>query len=241
MFIKYSLDEVDENIFSSLANATNFETFSESRSCAIIVEPSEDTIPIIRTTTAFKLKSQYFKEIHHRIIKNIKKACNMKESIEFNNAMVEIYTSEYFKMGFHTDLALDLKEDTFICLYSCYEDPNEQHPRVLQVQNKETKEFTEFSLHHNSFVLFSTQDNNSHIHKIVSENKATKSRWLGLTLRTSKTYIRYKDDTPHFVSNDQVLKTASESEKRQFYNHKSLENKNVGYQYPEINYTLSIH
>ena len=51
--------------------------------------------------------------------------------------MIEIYDSKYCKMGFHTDQSLDLQENSYIGIFSCYNDPTTKDLRKLKVKNKE--------------------------------------------------------------------------------------------------------
>lgn len=73
-------------------------------------------------------------------------------------------------------------------------------------------------------MLFSIDTNNQHLHK-------SNTRWLGITFRLSKTYIKFLDNVPYV--------NGTEEEKKKFYKLRSLENKTVGYKYPEITYTIS--
>jgi len=127
-----------------------------------------------------------------------------------------------------------------VCLFSCYNDAsNPVGIRKLIIQNKTTKEHSEVLLENNSAVLFSTSTNHEHLHKIVLEENAPDSKWVGITFRLSKTFVRFIDDVPHMHSSGNVLRIANNDEKREFYKHKSNENRSVGYDYPEITYTVS--
>ncbi len=238
MFQKHILD-IDSHSFSKLQHSVEWEQFSKNRQGAILVhEEKDDSLPIIRTTTSYKKPSQKFSLIHHNLIEEIRTRAG--EELYFNNAMIEIYDSKYTKMGFHSDQALDLDENSYICLFSCYEDENENWPRKLVVKNKITGDTFDILLNHNSAVLFSKKDNDEHLHKIVTDIKAPKSKWLGLTFRLSKTFVK-KHDNVFTFQNGKQLTQATETEKMEFFKHKSLENAQVGYKYPEIYYTLSNH
>lgn len=240
MFRKFVLN-YDDNLFTSLSKSCVFEQFTPSRSGAILVARYKDKIPIVRTTTKYTSCSQLFTDLHYKIIEDIKKMTNVS-TIDFNNAMIEIYDQKYSTMKFHSDQALDLAEDSYICLYSCYENEHEQNPKKLVIKDKKSGEQSELILEQNSIIIFSKSTNDEHLHKIVSDNiNKTKSRWLGLTFRLSKTFIDYKDNVPYLVSTGQPLNFANEIEKKEFYKHKSLENAGVGYVYPYISYTLSKH
>ena len=142
-------------------------------------------------------------------------------------------------MGFHTDQSLDLHPDSYICLFSCYEtdDPNEY--RKLKVQNKTTKENSEFVLDQNSVIIWSAKVNKEHVHKIILDSQKAKGRWLGITLRFSKTLIDFESGVPKIVGTDKVLRIATEAEKKEFFKCKGQENSSTNYQYPDIEYTIS--
>ena len=237
MFETFALDSAS-NTFSSLLNSNAWESFSPSRQGANLVRIENDLIPIVRTTTSFTKASQPFSAIHYNIIESIKNAVPDK-ALQFNNAMAEIYEPQYGKMGFHSDQALDLAQDSWICIFSCYENEVEPDLRKLVVKNKMSGEVSEINMAHNSALLFSTSTNEHFTHKIVSGPKLATSRWLGITFRFSKTFVRYKDGTPYLVSSNKVLSIADEKERKEFMQHKSAENKQLGYNYPEISYTLS--
>lgn len=100
-------------------------------------------------------------------------------------------------------------------------------------------------LSNNSLILFSLRTNREFVHKIildVSKNEATKlrtNRWLGLTYRKSKTFIKFKNGLP-FLTNGNLLRVANHEETNAFYRLKKQENEVINFKYPEINYTLSI-
>jgi len=239
--------------FTSLKESIDFEDVCKGRKGAILVNPVNESIPIVRTTTNYATPVQQFTEKHYKLIKIIKNVIKASRdenesefTIDFNNAMIEIYDSIYHKMGFHTDQSLDLQDDSYICLFSCYEKPP-INPRKLKIQNKTTKECSEVVLNNNSIAVFSTKTNHHHIHKIVLDNylKEPDNKWLGITFRLSKTFVNFIDGKPHFSGSKsnlagKELRIASHSEKKEFYKHKSNENAQNGvYEYPEIDYTIS--
>lgn len=220
-------------MFKILSSITKFEDITKGRQGAIIIDSHNNTIPIVRTTTIYKNENQPFLRIHRNMIDIIKKITKLP--LEFNNAMVEIYTQEYKTMGYHSDQALDLADDSYICIFSCYDEPA-CNVRKLQIKNKITNECSEVSLDNNSIVLFSTSTNKQHLHRIVLEGEC--SDWLGITFRLSKTYIEYINKVPYFCSNKLELLAATSEEKKEFYKLRSKENKEVNFVYPEINYTI---
>lgn len=246
MFKKIILD-IDTNLFESLEKSINFENIAKGRKGAVLVNYKNDLVPIIRTTTPYNNPVQPFLPIHYDIMDNIRK--KFKKNMLFNNAMVEIYDSNYHTMKFHTDQALDLEEKSYICLFSCYENVsnNPLDIRKLQVKNKTTNESFEVSLDNNSAVLFSTSDNHNHLHKIIldqsnqSRKRKTNSpnQWLGITFRLSKTFIKFVHNIPNIYPTNQILRLANSEEKKEFYKYKANENSSCQYTYPEINYTIS--
>jgi len=160
---------------------------------------------------------------------------------EFNNAMIEIYDSTYRKMGSHSDQALDLADDSYIAIYSCYEDPATTNLRKLIVQQKGDdidKQSKILSMHHDSVIFFSTSTNSQHLHKIVLDTEDS-NRWLGITFRLSKTFIKWIDGVPTLTHSGIPLTLANKEESKRFYKFRSEENREVQFNYPELNYTVS--
>lgn len=228
---KYTIEQLSK---------VRFEDIAKGRKGAVLVDCKDDTIPIVRTTTVYNSPAQRFSEIHYDLVNDIKKVVEQRgdaKNIEFNNALIEIYDNTYYKMGYHTDQALDLEQDSWICLFSCYEKPT-VNIRTLVVKNKRTAESSQISLDHNSFVLFSTADNQEHLHKIVLRDPVNvENKWLGITFRLSKTFVHFNNSVPYI--NATALKIANDNEKREFLIHKGKENSSIGYVYPEIGYTNS--
>ncbi len=202
MFCKHKLSS-EVNLFHVLSQANEFEPFASNRQGAILLRPTpENLMPIVRTTTSYSLSSQVFKDIHYKLIKDIQEAFSDVGYVDFNNAMVEIYDDEYTNMRWHSDQALDLADESYICLLSCYENANETtNFRKLKIKKKKGQEdysLTEISLDNMSVVLFSTQTNAQHLHKIVLDKSeastSINSRWLGITFRLSKTFVFRQQD-----------------------------------------------
>ncbi|KAF3915769.1 hypothetical protein ABW20_dc0106742 [Dactylellina cionopaga] len=240
-----NLDNLDnsDNLFSLLYGSVQWEQFSKGRQIAIVHRPERDQTPLVRTTTAYQLASQPFSPIHQTIIDEIKKASGI-ENLHLNHAMLEIYDSRYTTMGFHTDQALDLDPDSYICLFSCYENGADPYPRVLTVRNKRSEEEFEVQLLHHSVVVFSTATNQQHLHKIEGKGfpKNHDNRWVGLTLRLSKSFVKFIEGVPCLVSNKSELgelTIATEEERRAFFRYKGSENREIDFVYPDIRYTIS--
>ena len=239
MFTK-SLLHFDNNPFKDLSYQVEFEDITKGRMGTILVSTDDEMIPIIRTTTKYKNPVQKFNNSHFDLIKKIKESYQIND-LDFNNGMIEIYDSSYYKMGFHTDQSLDLQDNSYICLFSCYDNPdNTKDYRKLKVINKLTNEQTEIILEHNSAVLFSTNNNKKHKHKIVLDPpNNSNTKWLGITLRLSKTFVKFINNLPYIYPNNKILKLANDDEQKEFYINKSKENKEINHTYPDINYTIS--
>lgn len=237
MFTKISLD-CSPNSFNDLFHQTDFEDITVGRKGAVLTDVKNDIIPILRTTTKYIKPAQKFKQIHYDIMKKIREKSNVK-NIWFNNALIEMYDKRYVTMGFHTDQALDLAEDSYIAIYSCYENPLTTNYRKLIIKNKLTNELSEIDMEQNSVILFNSQTNQKYLHKIILENVNDNNRWVGITFRLSKTFIQHVDNIPYFHKTDKVLRLASDEEIKNFYRLRGEENKSSGFKYPEINYTIS--
>lgn len=232
------LPVLSEDAFTTLSTSTRFEDITIGRKGAILVEIENELIPIVRTTTRYSNPVQKFLPIHKEIVSHVRDL--FSSTIAFNNAIIEMYDSRYRTMKYHSDQALDLAEDSLICIYSCYEDELST-PRKLKIKDKITNVQSELILHHNSVVLFSTATNKRFLHKIVLESSkgSNDSNWLGITFRLSKTFIRFVDELPLFYPGGDVLRLGDADEIKEFHKQRSLENKSVDFVYPSITYTIS--
>lgn len=248
MFTKIILD-YDIDMFSELSNVTQFEDIVQGRKGAVLIdltnsknldEVKNNLIPIVRTTTKYLKPVQKYQDIHYNIITKIKEESKIEE-LEFNNSLIEIYDSRYCKMGFHSDQALDLKADSYIAIYSCYKNKPTNLRKVI-IKNKQTKELSEITMEHNSVILFSLPTNSQHLHKIILDNKTNDNdnEWLGITFRMSKTFIYHKNNVPYFYPTKKVLTIAKEEERKIFYKLRGKENKKIEFEYPELNFTISV-
>jgi hypothetical protein len=236
MFTKFDID-FKTNIYDELSKSIEFENITNGRTGAVLVDCKNELIPLVRTTTCYNKPAQKFLPIHYDIIENIKKVTNDK-NLEFNNALIEVYNSKYCTMGYHTDQSLDLADDSYICLFSCYDNVSPAIKRKLVIKEKANNKCSEIVLEHNSIVLFSVATNRKFLHKIILE-KATNDHWLGITFRLSKTFIKFIDNIPYFYPSKINLKLATDNEKKVFSKCKGQENSQEDYQYPEINYSIS--
>lgn len=242
---------VFENAYRRLNECTRFELLGKGRSGAIAVdcgEPFESSNgwPIVRTTTQYSNPSQLFCSAHYELRDAIRAAFD-DPTLQFNNCMVELYEPSYRKMGFHSDQSLDLSPDSFICLFSCYENDS-NHPadyRKLVIQEKASGHISERVLSQCSAVLFSISSNQSHLHKIILDSQKAKNRWIGVTFRLSKTFVRElqgEENAVHFMHNARPMRLASSEEMRQMFHLKGQENANQDgpFEFPEaLDYTIS--
>ncbi|MFK7905270.1 MAG: alpha-ketoglutarate-dependent dioxygenase AlkB, partial [Chitinophagales bacterium] len=164
-----------EDLFGELSNSVDFEDGNKGRKGNHLVKLSNEGIPIVRTTTKYNKPAHNFSPIHNSIVDSIKNAVNEINDVQitdlsFNNALIEIYDYRYFKMKYHSDQGLDLEEDSYIALFSCYERPadlSKKTLRKLRVKCKTSHKEFEIVLENNSVVLFSLETNTKFMHKII--------------------------------------------------------------------------
>ena len=230
-----------DNLFDELVNSVDFEQLGKGRRGTILVKPDlARGTPIVRTTTNYTQAAQQFTLLHDELTTKIR--CTASLATELNNALIETYTNAYSKMGLHSDQALDLGEVSHIALYSCYRNPDAlKQPRTLVIESKDANKTTcEIPLAHGSVVVFSTDANRRFKHKIVLANPSgqPENDWLGITFRTSKTYVSYRDDQARFEDGSQL--TLADNEQRQaFFQLRGQENRETEFRYPRVSYTLS--
>jgi hypothetical protein len=245
MFYKYIIN-LESNIFDKLSTSVKFENIINGRCGTNLIDYSDDLVPLVRTTSVHNKPAQFFLPIHYEIIDNIKKVFTV-ENLELNNALIEIYDSNYRNMKFHSDQSLDLAPNSYICIFSCYQNPVDSIGiRKLIVKEKDSEKCSEFLLEQNSIIIFSTETNKKYVHKIILSSIGTNSnicndnKWLGITFRLSKTFIKFIDNIPYFYPTNKILRIANENEKKELMKCKGIENNQIGYNYPVIDYTISI-
>ncbi len=131
-------------------------------------------------------------------------------------------------------------------MFSCYENPDqlkENQLRKLVIKDKITEEESEIILDHHSVVLFSVETNKKFQHKILLNSNPnskdfTDNRWLGMTFRTSKTFISFKDNQPYF-STGEVFILADEEKEKEFFRLRGEENRSLDFVYPDLFFTIS--
>lgn len=229
------------NLFEELLASVRFEDVGKGRQGTVLIKIDETGgIPIVRTTTKYKAPAQPFQSVHEQLAQQIQQIASL--SIGFNNALIENYTNAYTTMGSHSDQALDLADESFIALFSCYKYPEIANPpRKLLFELKEPGgDSTEIPLTPNSVVVFSVDTNRRLKHKIVLEasSQMTENQWLGITFRTSKTFVRFRNECAYLPDN-KPLTLANDEQKQEFYNLRHRENHETNFSYPKITYTIS--
>jgi hypothetical protein len=235
--------------FDALAAGVRFQDVASGRRGAVLVECSPSShgggVPLVRTTSKYVMAPQHFAQAHSGLARHVEALAGLHTP--FNNALIETYTNAYATMGFHSDQAQDLADGTWIAVYSCYRNgalaTSRGPPRKLVVKSKVDGSVLEIPMVHSSVILFSIDTNRHFCHKIVLDYACStpENEWLGVTLRTSKTFLRFgeagtasacfEDGTP--------LAMASEEQQRQFYKLRGQENATTDFVYPIFSYTVS--
>jgi hypothetical protein len=205
----------------------------------VLVRPEARGIPIVRTTTAYAAPAQLFGEEHEELADRIRDEASLP--LRFNNALAEVYDDAYATMGAHSDQALDLQAGSFIAVYSCYEHPDlaSPPPRTLLVESKERggPRF-EVPLLHNNAVVFSLDANNKYRHRIMlTTSGLAENRWLGLTFRTSKTHVQFREGLAFLA--EAPLALADDQQLQEFRILKGRENREIGFAWPDLGFTAS--
>ncbi|WP_231972555.1 alpha-ketoglutarate-dependent dioxygenase AlkB [Nocardiopsis alborubida] len=230
----------EENLFAELSESALLEDLGKGRRGAVLTKADEtDGVPLVRTTTRYGNPAQHFRTVHERLAKRIQERAAIP--VGFNNALMEIYTNAYRKMGSHSDQALDLADESFIAVFSCYRHPEASPPRKLVFEPKETgAESFEVPLAHNSVVAFSVETNRRIRHRIVLDAPAQRAdnQWLGVTFRTSKTFVRFRGGQAYLPQGVR-LTSADDEQRREFYQLRSRENKETDFVYPLLTHTVS--
>ena len=248
MFEKY-LIKYKKNLFDELSKITEYEKVTKKgRHGAVLVDSRNDVVPIVRTTTIYNKPAQKFSQIHYDIMNDIKKI-SKNDNVGFNNALIEIYDTNYCTMGLHSDQSLDLADDSYICVFSCYDDPSTKDIRKLVINKKGTDTFSEIYMEHNFVIIWPLATNSEYLHKIILDTKFSNDQWLGITFRLSKTFIKFINNEPYFYppkknnedNNDELkkIRLADDNERKYFFKCRGFENKNVSYKYDDIDFTIS--
>lgn len=239
-FRQYALPLAD-NPYAALLESVPWEDVTQGRQGMVLVRPDPARgTPIVRTTTAYETPAICFRPIHERLARLIRHAASLPHTL--NNVLIEHYTNAYAKMGFHSDQALDLEAGSSIAVFSCYRHPERATPpRMLVVEPKASGgERFEIPLAHNSVVVFSTDTNRRFRHKIVLDRAADppENAWLGLTLRTSRTFVQHRGGQATFADGTPLV-LADEAQRRGFYRLRGQENRAPDFAYPALDCTIS--
>lgn len=141
---------IEENIFAELSASARLEDVGKGRRGATLTRIDEaGGVPLVRTTTRYGSPMQRFQAVHERLAQQIQERAAL--SVGFNNALIESYTNAYTTMGSHSDQALDLADESFIAVFSCYQHPEAGPSRKLIFESKGSAgEKFEIPLAHNS-------------------------------------------------------------------------------------------
>jgi hypothetical protein len=226
-----------DNPFEELLESARFEDLGKGRRGTVLVKVDDrGAVPLVRTTTQYRAPAQPFLDIHDRLAQEIRRDGSL--SCAFNNALIEHYTNAYSTMKRHSDQALDLADESSIAIYSCYRDPRRPSRRLV-VKSKEPESAAfEIPLSHGSVVAFSLDTNRRFTHTIALCERAPENDWLGVTFRTSRTFVRVVDGQPCFA-NGARLTLATEDQRREFFHLRRRENDETTFAYPSITYTIS--
>lgn len=236
MFLGYTLPASD-NPFEALLATIHLDDVSKGRWGNVLIKPDEEgDVSIVRTTTQYRVPAQEFRPIHDRLAQQIRRSASI--SSRFNNALIERYTNAYSTMKSHSDQALDLADGSVIALFSCYKDPRTPSRRLIVEPKDPWGSPFEIPLAHNGVVAFSVETNRRFKHKIVLGANAPENEWLGITLRTSKTLVRFVGGRPCFLDGA-PLTLADDEERRAFFRLRRRENEETDFSYPPIRYTIS--
>ncbi|MFB7211457.1 alpha-ketoglutarate-dependent dioxygenase AlkB [Streptomyces sp. NPDC056255] len=230
----------EENLFAELSASARLEEVGKGRRGAVLTKVDDaGDVPLVRTTTRYGSPTQRFRAVHERLARQIQERAAL--AVGFNNALIESYTNAYKTMGSHSDQALDLADESFIAVFSCYRYPEAGPPRKLIFESKGSGgEKFEFPLAHNSFVAFSVESNRRLKHRIVLDApaQAADNQWLGVTFRTSKTLVRFRDGHAHLPQGARLM-PADDEQQHEFYRLRRRENNETDFFYPLLTYTIS--
>lgn len=230
----------EEDLFAELSASARLEDVGKGRRGAVLTEVDEEGgVPLVRTTTRYGSPAQRFRAVHERLARQIQERAALP--VGLNNALIESYTNAYATMGGHSDQALDLADESFIAVFSCYQRPEAGPPRKLIFESKEFEgEKFEIPLAHHGIVAFSVGSNRRFKHKIVLDAaaRATENQWLGVTFRTSKTLVRFRDGHVYLPQGARLV-SADDEQRREFYRLRRRENNETDFVYPALTYTIS--
>ncbi|MEE1786178.1 hypothetical protein PUR71_25235 [Streptomyces sp. SP17BM10] len=231
---------IEEDLFAELSASTRWEDVGKGRRGAVLARvDGAGGVPLVRTTTRYDSPAQRFRDGHERLAQRVQECVG--SSVGFNNALIECYTNAYRTMGGHSDQALDLDGESVIAVYSCYRDPGAGSLRKLIFESKGSGgETFEIPLAHDSVVAFSVEANRRLRHRIVldASGAVADNQWLGVTFRTSKTLVQYRDGHAYLPEGER-LALADDEQRSEFYGLRRRENQETDFVYPPLAYTIS--
>ncbi|MFI7890303.1 alpha-ketoglutarate-dependent dioxygenase AlkB [Streptomyces sp. CACIS-1.16CA] len=234
-------EETANDLFAELSASAVLKAAGKGRRGAVLTRvDATGGVPLVRTTTRYSTPAQRFRPVHERLAQQIQE--RVGATIGFNNALFESYTNAYRTMGAHSDQALDLADESHIAVFSCYRNPDAGPPRKLVFASKDTEgETFEIPLTHNSVVTFSVASNRLLKHRIVLDapGQTEENEWLGLTFRTSKTPVRFRDDGHAYLPQGTRLVLADDEQEGEFYRLRRRENQETDFAYLPLTYTIS--
>jgi len=227
------------DLFAELSASAPLEDLGKGRRGAVLVADDSRGVPIVRTTTAYALPAQRFRPIHTTLAQQIGACASL--AVPFNNALLEVYTDAYTTMRAHSDQALDLDDAGAIAVFSCYEHPEAGPSRRLMVESKDPggPSFV-IPLLHGHVIVFAAETNRRFRHRIVMDpaTGVRDNRWLGVTFRTSKTWVCISDGQA-VLADGTPLTLASDDQRHEFLQLRRRENQETSFFYPRITFTLS--
>ena len=236
---RFNVQGVAPDAYERLSKGVDFEDVGKGRKGTVLVDDGESgCLPVVRTTTSYERAAQRFGEAHQDIIAKLISQCQSvsqcPEGLAFNNCLIEVYDGRYRRMGYHSDQATDLAPDSWICVFSCYveEDDGFDNLRLLKIKDKTTGELSSIVMEQHSAILWSVTTNRKFLHKIVLQDTSREQtpRWLGMTLRLSRRFV-----TPERP----IRLAANEEERKQFFAWRRRENKEIHFEWPDFDYTIS--
>lgn len=230
----------EEDLFAELSASARLEDVGRGRRGAVLTKVDEaGGVPLVRTTSRYSSPAQRFQAVHERLARQIRERAAI--SMDFNNALIESYTDAYRTMGSHSDQALDLADGSFIAVFSCYRDPEAGPSRKLIFESKGSDgEKAEIPLAHNGVVAFSVDSNRRLRHRIVLDRpgRTADNEWLGVTFRTSRTLVRFREGHAYLPQGARLL-SADDEQRSEFYRLRRRENDETDFVYPLLTYTVS--
>ncbi|WP_327674568.1 hypothetical protein [Kitasatospora sp. NBC_00458] len=233
-----------EDLFAELSASARLDDVGKGRRGAVLTRTDgTGGVPLVRTTTRYGGPAQPFRAVHERLARQVRELLALP--VGFDNALIETYTNAYRTMGSHSDQALDLADGSFIALFSCYRHPEATPPRKLVFESKASGEGSgdegfEVPLTHHGVVAFSVASNRRLRHRIVLDAPAqpADNQWLGVTFRTSKTIVRFRDGEAYLREGERLV-PADDEQRQEFYRLRRRENRETDFVYPPLTYTLS--